>query len=165
MFCPPSLQARIQFFSFLFISGYKEPRLSPPLVFLCVSVSFCISNAPLEFYCFALVCLASVSPICCLTCVEVFSVPLFFSPLFYSALFCLPPYCTLCSRCSVLFWMEAFFCLCERSCLCSCLFEVTQCAPRGLPAASSACGILCPKATLMRNGYCSRVWYLFLFLL
>lgn len=113
----------------LFISLHfrvqRAPTLPPSSSCVCVSFSFCISNAPLEFYCFALVCLASVSPICCLTCVEVFSVPLFFSPLFYSALFCLPPYCTLCSRCSVLFWMEAFFCLCKRSCLCSCLFEVT----------------------------------------
>lgn len=103
VFCPPSLQARIQLFSFLFISGHKEHQHPLPctLPTLLSSLSVCVSRLhvlhPAHTSIVSLfACLAPASPICRLTPVSgcFFPVPSFFSTSVL-ILLRLPPHYTL----------------------------------------------------------------------
>lgn len=88
----------IQFFSFLFIPGHNE---HPPPVHVCVCVSVSLAFPTCSFTSTALCCITDLWPHLC----EGIFRPS--SRLLYSS-FCLLLFRTLCSLCSVLFWMAAF---------------------------------------------------------
>lgn len=143
VFCPPSLQACIHFFWFLFVSGHKEQQLPPscrlhasfPRLHIQRSSPHPLSSLPLVLL---LSVWLSASPFCCLT----------LAVLFYSAVLCLPLHFTLFfSLFSFVSTLELFVpsCKCFRPGFC--LFDLTR--PKRARAASSACGI---SSGSMRNG-------------
>lgn len=126
VFCPPSLQACMHFFSFLFISEHKEHQLSPSPR---VSFSFAFPTLPSSPCSVLLFCSSlsgfSIAVFLSHCCVEVFSNPvlLLASVLFSCVLLVAVLYALSLLFCFVLHC--SFFPFCKCFCLVFCLFEVS----------------------------------------